>query len=248
MRRPIDRPALVSGDRNSHAEYGIGPATDYALPPGAKIITPFDGTLSTWNSTTGGETLVCDDGAGIVVSVQHINNLASGRAREGAVCALVDGYNDWHGTAWDGPHAHVWASLHGERLSFEELIERLGGKPAPIWSVASPTLSDFAGTTTPINPARARRRHHMTLFYLGQGDGSFTYALAGDYPGGGPANWQEFQFMAGNDALLGTLDDERIAALRSQFGDPIGVDLATFQAKRDQYLRPMLAPLQRSAP
>ena len=92
-------------------------------------------------------------------------------------------------------------------------------------------------------PKLRRKRHTMsTLFYLGQKDGSFTYALAGDYPGGGAANWQEFQYMPGDDSVLGKVDDERIAALVDQHGQPVGLDLGLWQDKRELYTAPLGVP------
>lgn len=151
MRRPIDRPCRITGDRATHASYA-GPANDYALPPGAAIVAPFDATLSQWYSRTGGETLVFRRSDGATVSVQHIHNLASGTIREGEPAALVDGWDDDHGTAWDGPHAHVWVTLaDGTRLSFEEFIAHEGGEPAALHSIAQPTIAGLAGTTEEID-------------------------------------------------------------------------------------------------
>ena len=52
--RPIDRSAKITGDTATHAEYGVGPATDYALPAGAWVIAPESMTLTLYRSATGG--------------------------------------------------------------------------------------------------------------------------------------------------------------------------------------------------
>ena len=54
MRRPVDDSYPITGDRASHAEYGVGPATDYGVPVGTAVVAPFPGRTRSYTTGAGG--------------------------------------------------------------------------------------------------------------------------------------------------------------------------------------------------
>lgn len=142
-RRPIDRPAKITGDTNTHAAYSVGPASDYALPRGAWVIAPFGMTLSAYRSVTGGWAL---NGGGA-----HFQHLIDGSRRtgwvaEGAPIAQIAGEYDDPGSMWGGEHLHAWIVIGGVRMSIEEWVASRGYSAVPYGSIASPTFTSGAGS------------------------------------------------------------------------------------------------------
>lgn len=187
-----------------------------------RIVASHGGTVERRYNADYGNHLLITDPSGFQTLYGHLSAFAVDDGARVSVGTHIGTMGQSGNAA--GTHLHHELRINGGQVD-----------PAPYYVDSLAALAGFIG-----DPLHKPGRHNMTtLFYLGQKDGSFTYAIAGDYPGGGDANWQEFQFMAGNDALLGTLDDDRIAALKDQFGEPIGLDLATWQAKRDLYTAPL---------
>lgn len=125
MRRPIDEPVNITGDRATHAAYGVGPATDYGCDIGTPIYAPFSGALSTYVTDEGGlgVVLVGDDAT---FYGQHLwVRMSPGRYTEGDRIALSGN----SGTQTTGPHLHCYVIIHatGERLSMEEYLTRTAG-------------------------------------------------------------------------------------------------------------------------
>lgn len=151
--RPIDRSAKITGDTATHAEYGVGPATDYALPAGAWVIAPESMTLTLYRSATGGWSI---QGSGSVGwNFQHLvdGSRRSGYVAEGTPIAQIAGAGDSPGTAWTGPHLHSWVNSARGRRSVEEHFADLGFTPASLGATATPTLTGTAGGgTTPFTP------------------------------------------------------------------------------------------------
>lgn len=149
MRRPFLTPAVVSGDTATHAEYGVGPATDYGnLGAGATIVAPADCSIQQYQSSTGGDSLLLT-GAGWQMNFQHLRSRGgNGRYAEGAKIAELAGWDDNHGSAWSGPHLHGW--VVGPRSSIEEFFAARGFAAASIDEVASPTLKSLSGRGQPI--------------------------------------------------------------------------------------------------
>ncbi|GAB2702419.1 hypothetical protein BKA24_001679 [Microbacterium marinum] len=122
----------VTADRAEHARRGVGAATDYACPMGSLVDAPFAGALTRRDTSDGGFGLRLT-GDRFVFVAQHLSEPVkpgrvawrSGVARSGNT-----------GTATTGPHVHAWILVRatGERLSFEEWLDRYvekSGKPAP---------------------------------------------------------------------------------------------------------------------
>jgi len=143
MRRPIDRSVQVTGDRATHAAYGVGPATDYALPAGASWKAPLAGTAYPYYSDTGGYSVRLNvPGAAIYFQHGTASGRASGWVGEGGNVGVVGN----SGSMWDGYHLHDYVILDdGTRLSFEEWLALKGFKPAALWSIADPTVTSAAG-------------------------------------------------------------------------------------------------------
>ena len=128
MRRPIDGSWPVTGDRASHAEYGVGPATDYGVPTGTPVVAPFDGRVSTYANGVGGLGIIVH-GADAAFYGQHLSQrlVFSGEVREGDRIALSGNT----GTQTTGPHLHCYVILDtGERLSMEEYLTQLAATEA----------------------------------------------------------------------------------------------------------------------
>ena len=125
MRRPIDDPVRITGDRASHAEYGVGPATDYGCDIGTPVRAPFAGRLR-WYATTEGGLGVIIDGALATFYGQHLSARSTpGDYAEGDTVALSGNT----GTLTYGPHLHCYVIVHatGERLAMEEYLTQFAG-------------------------------------------------------------------------------------------------------------------------
>lgn len=128
MRRPIDDPVRITGDRASHAEYGVGPATDYGSDIGTPVRAPFAGRLRWYDTTEGGRGVIID-GTLATFYGQHLSaRSAPGDYAEGDTVALSGNT----GTLTDGPHLHCYVIVHatGERLAMEEYLAQSAGSDA----------------------------------------------------------------------------------------------------------------------
>lgn len=142
MRRPIDPPITITGDRASHAEYGVGPATDYACGIGTHILAPFDGIMSVYVTTAGGLGVIVR-GADATFYGQHLSvRMSPGRYTEGQRVALSGNT----GTQTTGPHLHCYVIVNatGERLAMEEYLTQTAG-----------------GDSRPFDPEPTPPTHHL---------------------------------------------------------------------------------------
>lgn len=114
----------ITGDRASHARAGVGPASDYAVPWGTVFRTPFAGRFERFETTAGGRSarLIGDE---FICVVQHLED------RLNAHGAQLDWKADFAksgntGTATTGPHVHAYIIVRatGERISFQEWLDR----------------------------------------------------------------------------------------------------------------------------
>lgn len=150
MRRIFTTPTKITGDTLTHEAYNVGPATDYGMSTGAAVVMPLGGTATQYSSATGGLCLRLDLDNGDTVHVQHLKDRGAGRYPEGSTVARIAGYDDPHGSAWYGPHAHVYVIKDGVRMSMEEYYAALGYTPAAYGTIAQPTLTSASGGgTTP---------------------------------------------------------------------------------------------------
>lgn len=149
MRRPLDEPVTITGDRASHAVYGVGPATDYACPVGTPVYAPFGGDVSSYVTTEGGLGIIVD-GAKAAFYGQHLwVRLAAGRYAAGDRIALTGN----SGALTTGPHLHCYVIIHstGERLSMEEYLTRAASNDArPFDPAPSSPEEDTMATKTPL--------------------------------------------------------------------------------------------------
>ena len=148
MRRPIDPPITITGDRASHAAYGVGPATDYSCPIGTPVYAPFDGDVSSYVTTEGGLGIIVD-GTDAAFYGQHLwVRLAAGRYTEGERIALTGN----SGTLTSGPHLHCYVIIHatGERLSMEEYLTRVAGGDARPFPTPTPPEEDDMSIKNPL--------------------------------------------------------------------------------------------------
>ena len=121
MRRPLNGRRYVRGDRDTHAAYGVGPATDYGADEGEPVFAMCAGVVRRYSSETGGNSIRLDDGGRLVVYLQHFVDYdggLDGNVAEGDVIARVGST----GTMSSGPHLHGWAEVDGSRMSIEELF------------------------------------------------------------------------------------------------------------------------------
>lgn len=141
MRRPIDPPINITGDRASHAEYGVGPATDYGCNVGTPVYAPFAGRLSTYVTDAGGLGVILW-GAEAAFYGQHLwVRMSPGDYAESDRIALTGN----SGSQTTGPHLHCYVIIHatGERLAMEEYLNRAGvaGGDAKPFPTTSPRLT-----------------------------------------------------------------------------------------------------------
>ncbi|WP_336632095.1 MULTISPECIES: M23 family metallopeptidase [unclassified Microbacterium] len=135
-RRPLDEPVRITGDRASHAEYGVGPASDYGCGIGTPVLAPFAGRVSTYVTSAGGLGVVVE-GADATFYGQHLwVRLGSGWYEEGDRIALSGN----SGTQTTGPHLHSYVIVHatGERLSMEEYLTITAASRATPFSPPTP--------------------------------------------------------------------------------------------------------------
>lgn len=154
MRRPIDPPINITGDRASHAEYGVGPATDYGCNVGAPVYAPFAGRLSTYVTDVGGLGVILW-GADAAFYGQHLwVRMSPGDYSEGDRIALSGNT----GTQTTGPHLHCYVIIRatGERLSMEEYLGRASAAagtarpfPATPPQTGMPDMLLFNGVSAP---------------------------------------------------------------------------------------------------
>lgn len=124
MRRPVDEPVNITGDRASHAAYGVGPATDYGCDIGTPVYAPFAGRLSTYVTDAGGLGVILW-GADAAFYGQHLwVRMSPGDYAEADHIALTGN----SGSQTTGPHLHCYVIVHatGERLAMEEYLNRAG--------------------------------------------------------------------------------------------------------------------------
>lgn len=143
MRRPLDEPVRITGDRASHAEYGVGPATDYGCDIGTPVYAPFSGRLSIYITDAGGLGVILW-GTDAAFYGQHLwVRMTPGDYSEGDRIALSGNT----GSQTTGPHLHCYVIIHatGERLSMEEYLDRAsvaGGGARPFPPAPIPLLED----------------------------------------------------------------------------------------------------------
>ncbi|WP_294947773.1 M23 family metallopeptidase [uncultured Microbacterium sp.] len=137
MRRPVDGRWPITGDRASHAAYGVGPATDYATPIGTEVVAPFTGDLVSYVTSEGGLGVKLT-GDKATFYGQHLwVRLPSGHYDEGARIASTGN----SGTLTTGPHLHCYVIVHatGERLSMEEYLAITAADTARPFTPPAPT-------------------------------------------------------------------------------------------------------------
>ncbi|WP_336630767.1 MULTISPECIES: M23 family metallopeptidase [unclassified Microbacterium] len=136
MRRPVNEPVRITGDRASHAEYGVGPATDYGCDIGTPVLAPFAGWVSTYVTSAGGLGVIVE-GADATFYGQHLRvRLGAGHYDEGDRIALSGN----SGTQTTGPHLHCYVIVHatGERLAMEEYLARAASVDAQPFEPPTP--------------------------------------------------------------------------------------------------------------
>jgi len=150
MRRPFAGRFSITGDRGTHAEYGVGPATDYGLPEGTPVLAPWAGTASTYATGSGGTTIELDGEA--VLVAQHLSAvLVSGPVREGQVIAQSGRSGTpppATGLTTYDPHLHAYVRVAGVRLALEEYFAARGFAAGALGDVVPGTLLTAAGLPT----------------------------------------------------------------------------------------------------
>lgn len=130
----------ISGDRAAHAARGVGPATDYETPTGTIIDAPFAGVLARRNTRDGGYGLTLT-GEKYIFVAQHLKE----NVKPGRVAWRSDIAVSGNTGATTGPHVHAWILIRatGERISFQEWLDRYVNGPASAPAVAAgkPTKS-----------------------------------------------------------------------------------------------------------
>ena len=241
--RPLIGPVLVSGDTASHAKYGVGPASDYAVGINTPVFAPLEGIISRYWSITGGWTVVVD-GDGATFFGQHNNGFEGPGPGQYAAARQQIARSGNTGSATTGPHLHGFIVLdNGDRLSVEEYVAAMGGTLTPIWHTTPPGIAPAGGGVTPFpEPTPKRKRASMTTLYQdtstfdsgGNRTKDTVLAYAGDYPGSPEANWQE----STPGDKFGTAADIYVQASIS--GVPIiPLDSVSFAAARAMYQMPL---------
>ena len=227
-RRPLDGPRRITGNAASHAEYKVGPATDYGADMREVVRAPFGGWVTRWWSTTGGNSVAITNNQA-KFTLQHMSAYAgksAGQVNEGDVI----GYVGNTGTATTGPHVHCWIVLveSGRRVSFEQYLVDQGWTTAPLESyVPGPFQTSTAGDGgVPIPPAPKRRKKSMSTGYFTTRNGKTEWALGGESPGT-PANWIT---LSSQDLA------NEVAAVHGSF---VGLSNTSYDSFRDRYLSPL---------
>lgn len=162
--RPVAGSVQVTGDTASHAAYGVGPATDYAVGIGTPVYAPIDGVVDQWWSTTGGNTVVVD-GDGWTGFGQHLSRYTTGDGARVAARAQIAASGNT-GSSTTGPHLHWWMIRDdGERFSMEEFIGLMGGTPTPIEQFTPSGLSPAGGGSTTFPDDPLQEDETMTQFF-----------------------------------------------------------------------------------
>ena len=119
----------ISGDTAEHAKYGVGPATDYPLAIGSPIVAPFAGTLTSYWTDAGGNSLKLD-GEKFQFFGQHLKNAPVGGFKEWRSTIALSGNT---GRLTTGPHIHAYIIVKatGKRISFSEWLRDYINAPAP---------------------------------------------------------------------------------------------------------------------
>ena len=131
--RPVRGPVKVTGDTDSHAEYGVGAATDYGVGVGTFIYAPIAGVVTRYWSGSGGNSIRIDDGAHTKFFGQHLSAYRGSSQRAGVMDIVAESGNSGTppkgmGNTYD-PHFHGWFEVDGVRMSIEEYVEYAGGIP-----------------------------------------------------------------------------------------------------------------------
>jgi hypothetical protein len=136
--RAFDGVWEITGDRETHAEYGVGPASDYKLNRGTVVRAPEAGTISTYWSNTGGNTIVVDNDHAAFF-IQHNESFTRTRGRADERDDIARSGNT--GSETTGPHQHIWVILNdGSRWSMEEYIGMVGGRARGMGDVVGPSI------------------------------------------------------------------------------------------------------------
>ena len=123
----------VTCDAACHAQSGVGPATDYAVPYGTPIHAPFSGQAQSYWTDEGGWGIRVT-GEDEIFCGQHLaERAASGYVNHRDVVATSGN----SGSATTGPHIHAYIIIKatGERVSFqkwyEDILPAQGGGSSP---------------------------------------------------------------------------------------------------------------------
>jgi murein DD-endopeptidase MepM/ murein hydrolase activator NlpD len=164
-RRPLDGARRITGNAASHAEYNVGPATDYGADMREVVRAPFSGWVTRWWSTTGGYTVAITNNQA-KFTLQHLSAYAgksAGQVNEGDVI----GYVGNTGSSTTGPHVHCWIILveSGQRISFEQYLVNQGWTTAPLWaSVPGPFKTITASSNKPTIIEEEKEQEEMLRF------------------------------------------------------------------------------------
>jgi hypothetical protein len=144
MRRPFTGSRLVTGDTSTHAQYGVGPASDYAMGNGDPVLAPFAGQVTQFRTPEGGYSVLLTNGPYGFVA-QHLGiDRVSGYVGEGAHLAGISN----SGSLWSGYHLHDYFTINGRRVSGEEFAAELGYVAIPVGQYASAGFTRAAGGGT----------------------------------------------------------------------------------------------------
>lgn len=121
----------ISGDTAEHAEYGVGPATDYETPEGTVIDAPFAGYLAPFWTDEGGNSLRLD-GVDEIFVAQHLAEWPAAGDKAWQEPIALSGNT---GSSTTGPHVHCYIIIKatGQRISFSEWLRDYvtPGNPVP---------------------------------------------------------------------------------------------------------------------
>lgn len=158
-RRPVAAHYPITGDRASHARYGVGPASDYATPMKTPVVAMFDGQLRKYNTSQGGLGVALR-GSDATFYGQHLwVRDRDGHYREGQRIALTGN----SGTDTTGPHLHGYVVMHatGERLAVEEYLARYAPRPAAVARPITPPEEEEEDTMKIITDSAAGVKYEL---------------------------------------------------------------------------------------